>query len=137
MQKDKIEAIVSAPELKNLQELCSFHGLLNYNGNFMPGLSTNVHQLNSLLQCRGQLSAHTHSSKPNKSSLRLVSWSTMTPLYRSLSPEMPPHMVLVLSSHMYCQTVVKTPSRLLHAHFQPVNTTMHRSRKRHYHSSLG
>ena len=47
---EKIEAIVSAPEPRDLQELRSFLGLLNYYGKFLPNLSTLVHPLNSLLQ---------------------------------------------------------------------------------------
>ena len=47
---DKLDAIVSAPEPKNVQELRSFLGLLNYYGKFMPSLSTLLHPLNQLLQ---------------------------------------------------------------------------------------
>ena len=47
---DKVEAIVSVTEPRNILELCSFLGLLNYYGKFTPNLSTTVHPLNSLLQ---------------------------------------------------------------------------------------
>ena len=47
---DKVDAIVRAPKPKNIQELRSFLGLLNYYGKFVPKLSTIVHPLNSLLQ---------------------------------------------------------------------------------------
>ena len=46
----KIDAIVRAPEPRNIQELRSFLGLLNYYGKFIPNLSTLIHPLNSLLQ---------------------------------------------------------------------------------------
>ena len=46
----KIEAITNAPEPRNLQELRSFLGLLNYYGKFLPNLATLVHPLNTLLQ---------------------------------------------------------------------------------------
>lgn len=46
----KIEAILRAPELRNIQELRLFLGLLNYYGKFLPNLSTMVHPLNALLQ---------------------------------------------------------------------------------------
>ena len=46
----KIEAVVNAPEPRNIQELRSFLGLLNYYGKFLPNLSSVVHPLNSLLQ---------------------------------------------------------------------------------------
>ena len=48
--QDKLEAIVKAPEPKNVQELCSFLGLLNYYGMFVPNLSTILHPLYKLLQ---------------------------------------------------------------------------------------
>ena len=43
-------SIVRAPEPRNIQELRSFLGLLNYYGKFIPNLSTLIHPLNSLLQ---------------------------------------------------------------------------------------
>ena len=47
---DKLEAIRNAPAPKNVQELRSFLGLLNYYGKFLPNLSTTLHPLNALLQ---------------------------------------------------------------------------------------
>ena len=46
----KVDAIISTPEPRDVQELQSFLGLLNYYGKFIPNLSTLVHPLNSLLQ---------------------------------------------------------------------------------------
>ena len=46
----KINAITSAPEPRDIQELRSFLGLLNYYGKFIPNLSTLIHPLNNLLQ---------------------------------------------------------------------------------------
>ena len=46
----KLEAVVKAPEPKNVQELRSFLGMLNYYGKFIPNISTIVHPLNRLLQ---------------------------------------------------------------------------------------
>ena len=46
----KVDAIVNAPEPRNIQELRSFLGLLNYYGKFLPNLSSTVHPLNELLQ---------------------------------------------------------------------------------------
>ena len=48
--EEKIKAIVEAPVPKNLAELRSFLGLLNYYGRFIPNLSTLLHPLNELLQ---------------------------------------------------------------------------------------
>ena len=38
--KEKLEAILSAPSPKNVQELRSFLGLLNYYGKFIPNLAS-------------------------------------------------------------------------------------------------
>ena len=47
---DKMQAIVDAPVPKNISELRSFLGLLNYYGRFIPNLSSLLHPLNSLLR---------------------------------------------------------------------------------------
>ena len=49
----KIKAVVEAPTPKNLSELKSYLGLLNYYGRFLPNLSTMIHPLNQL-QSKGQ-----------------------------------------------------------------------------------
>ena len=46
----KQEAIIKAPEPKNLQQLRSYLGLLNYYGKFIPQLATMTHPLHQLLQ---------------------------------------------------------------------------------------
>ena len=48
----KIEAIVNAPVLKNIQQLHVFLGLANYYRKFIPNLSTNLHHLNTLVQAK-------------------------------------------------------------------------------------
>ena len=50
----KLQAILQAPTPRNLQELRSFLGLVNYYGKFIPNLSTVLHPLNELLRqnCR-------------------------------------------------------------------------------------
>ena len=47
---EKVEAVQQALALKNVTELRSFLGLLNYYGKFMPNLASHVHPLNQLLQ---------------------------------------------------------------------------------------
>ena len=47
---EKLKAIVAAPALRNVSELRSFLGLLNYNGKFLSNVSTLLHPLNSLFQ---------------------------------------------------------------------------------------
>ena len=51
---DKIQAIVNAPVPKNVTELRSFLGLLNYYGRFIPNLASLLHSLNELL-CPGYI----------------------------------------------------------------------------------
>ena len=46
----KVEAVQQAPAPKNITELRSFLGLLNYYGKFMPNLSTLLHPLHQLLK---------------------------------------------------------------------------------------
>ena len=46
----KVSAIVGAPEPKNVQELRSFLGLVNYYGKFIRNMSTIAHPLNNLLK---------------------------------------------------------------------------------------
>ena len=38
--KEKLQAILQAPSPRNVQELCSFLGLLNYYGKFIPNFAT-------------------------------------------------------------------------------------------------
>ena len=47
---DKLSAIQDAPAPRNVTELRSFLGLLNYYGKFIQNLSTLIHPLNQLLQ---------------------------------------------------------------------------------------
>ena len=48
--ESKRRAIDRDPQPQNVQQLCSFLGLLNYYGKFIPNLSTIVQPLNQLLQ---------------------------------------------------------------------------------------
>ena len=45
----KVEAVEKAPTPQNVAELCSFLGLLNYYGKFVPNLATILHPLNCTL----------------------------------------------------------------------------------------
>ena len=47
---DKIDAVINAPPPKNVSELRSFLGLVNYYGKFVPSLSTLWHPLNHILK---------------------------------------------------------------------------------------
>ena len=46
--KEKTEAILDAPEPKNVQELQSFLGLLNFYAKFIPNLAAILHPLHEL-----------------------------------------------------------------------------------------
>ena len=48
--QSKVEAISNAPVPKNVQELRSFLGLVNYYAKFIPNLATVLHPLNALLR---------------------------------------------------------------------------------------
>ena len=48
--KEKLKAIMDAPAPKNIQELCSFLGLINYYGKFIPNAATILAPLNDLLR---------------------------------------------------------------------------------------
>ena len=47
--EDKLRAIVQAPAPKNINELRSFLGLINYYGKFIPNAATILNPLNNLL----------------------------------------------------------------------------------------
>lgn len=46
----KVKAVVEAPSPRNLRELRSFLGLLNYYARFLPNLASTLHPLHQLLQ---------------------------------------------------------------------------------------
>ena len=46
----KMEALMGAPEPRNLSELRSFIGIVNYYGKFLPDLATNLTPLYKLLR---------------------------------------------------------------------------------------
>ena len=50
LTEEKIAAISETPSLKNVAELQSYFGLLNYIGHFIPNLSTLLQPLHELLQ---------------------------------------------------------------------------------------
>ena len=82
---DKLRAIVDAPAPRNVNELCSFLGFLNYYSKFIPQSATILHPLNPLLckntkwewskECQESFdSAKKHSPLP-------LCWFTITPPY--------------------------------------------------------
>lgn len=83
--ENKLDAIVQAPQPRNLQELRSFLGLLNYYGKFIPNLASLLHPLNSLLQhdqpWRWTPDCEKLFNKPSKHSHHQMCWYTTTRLY--------------------------------------------------------
>jgi len=61
---DKLQAIVEAPPPKNVHELRSFLGMLNYYGKFIPNLASIIQPLNALLgkDCRWNWSGECNKS---------------------------------------------------------------------------
>ena len=51
---EKVEAVLKAPRPRNVAEVRSFLGLVNYYNRFFPNLSTVVHPLNQLLESNHQ-----------------------------------------------------------------------------------
>ena len=47
--EDKLAAIIQAPATQNVQELCSFIGLINYYGIFIPNAASILAPLNKML----------------------------------------------------------------------------------------
>ena len=47
---NKVQGIVEAPQPKNIKELCSFLGTVNYYGHFINNLSSKLEPLNDLLK---------------------------------------------------------------------------------------
>ena len=78
----KLQAIQQAPAPKNLQELRSFLGLLNYYGRFIPNLPSLLHpRCVKTHHGHGLQSVTTPSSRLTRSCCLQMFWSTMTPPY--------------------------------------------------------
>ena len=48
--QEKVDALVNTPRTKNVQQVRSFLGLVNYYHKFLPNLATALHPLNQLLE---------------------------------------------------------------------------------------
>ena len=83
----KVEAIVDAPDPKNLTELCSFLGMVNYYGKFLPNLATILGPLYKLLRRTSawnwgprQKKAYCHVKRLLKSSTLLTHFDDRLPV---------------------------------------------------------
>ena len=85
--KAKVKAITEAPTPRNVTELCSFLGLINYYGKFLPNLSSTLAPLYKLLQqntqwqwCNQQVTAFNAAKEALQSSTLLVHYDGSKPL---------------------------------------------------------
>lgn len=79
----KVEAIVNAPAPRNVTELRSFLGLVNYYGKFLPNLATLLSPLYTLLQKRRQANVFREVKALLQSSCVLVHFDDSLPLILS------------------------------------------------------
>ena len=70
--QDKVISIINAPGPKNLTELQSYLGLLNYYGKFIPNLSSNLQVLYKLLHKNTKFTWTRESEKCFKNSKNLL-----------------------------------------------------------------
>ena len=130
-----------APSPKNVAELRSFLGLLNYYGRFIPNLSSLLHPLNSLLRhnttwrwtkpCREAFKvAEEKIVSPNI----LVHYDSTRPI--RLAADASAYGIGSVISHVM-ETVLSGQLPLPHAHCNRVNGTMLKWRRKRYRWCLG
>ena len=84
---DKYDAIQNAPTPKNVQELCSFLGLLNYYRKFLPNIASILHPLNELLRANQPWEWTSEQAQAFQKAKNLVNYLQSTsPLY---NPDLP------------------------------------------------
>lgn len=84
--QEKVRAIVEAPAPRNVTQLKSFLGMLNYYGKFLPNLSTCLAPLYSLLQKRSHWSWGTKQHKAFEEAKALLISSHMLTHYDPTKP---------------------------------------------------
>ena len=105
-RKAKVKAITEAPAPRNVTELRSFLGLINYYGKFLPNLSSILSPLYKLLQqnmqwqwSNSQLTAFNAAKNALQSSTLLVHYDGSKPL--TLACDASPYGVRVVLSHRF------------------------------------
>ena len=94
--KTNSRAVAEAPPPRNLKELRSFLGLLNYYGSFIRNLSTLLHPLNSLLQKGTKLKWSADCQKAFDSAKKSLTSSSVLVHY---DPSLPIRVAADASSH--------------------------------------
>ena len=129
---EKVAAITNAPLPKNVQQLRSFLGLLNYYRKFLPNLATIVQPLNELLQKNKKwlwTAKCTQAVKTAKDLLMasnlLVHYDLSLPL--KLATDASQYGLGAVISHVL-PTGEERP--IVHAHFQLVRKITHKSIKK-------
>ena len=79
--QEKVQAIIDAPVPRNVSQLKSFLGMLNYYGKFLPNLSTCLAPLYSLLQKRSHWSWGPKQHKAFEEAKNLLTSSSMLTHY--------------------------------------------------------
>ena len=102
--KAKVKAITEAPAPRNVTELCSFLGLINYYGKFLPNLSSTLAPLYQLLQQNtqwqwgdSQVTAFNTAKEALQSSTPLVHYDSSKPL--TLACDASPYGIEAVLSH--------------------------------------
>ena len=105
-RKAKVKAITEAPAPRNVTELRSFLGLINYYGKFLPNLSSTLSPLYKLLQqnmqwqwSNSQLTAFNAAKNALQSSTLLVHYDGSKPL--TLACDSSPYGVGAVLSHRF------------------------------------
>ena len=78
--EDKVEAITNAPPPRNVSELKSCPGMINYNQKFLPNLSSVLALLHRLLNSKTHWHWVKTSSKPLNNPSHSSSLKTISPL---------------------------------------------------------
>ena len=84
--QEKVRAIVEAPSPRNVSQLKSFLGMLNYYGKFLPNLSTCLAPLYSLLQKRAYWSWGAEQNKAFQESKSMLTSSCILTHYDPTKP---------------------------------------------------
>ena len=84
--QEKVRAIVEAPSPRNVSQLKSFLGMLNYYGKFLPNLSTCLAPLYSLLQKRAHWSWGAEQNKAFQESKSMLTSSCILTHYDPTKP---------------------------------------------------